>query len=65
MFPSCLTGVEFSTWSPGLIGNVMCCRLWAGVAPRVLWIAIGGFIFLGAYDGVKRILTRRQQGGEA
>ncbi|XP_067931951.1 mitochondrial S-adenosylmethionine carrier protein-like [Watersipora subatra] len=33
--------------------------LWAGVLPRVLWISIGGFIFLGVYDTAKYYLGRR------
>lgn len=32
--------------------------LYAGAAPRILWISIGGFIFLGSYDLVKASLTR-------
>ena len=31
--------------------------LFAGVAPRVLWISVGGAIFLGFYDGVKLLLN--------
>lgn len=36
--------------SEGLIG------LFKGVIPRTLWISLGGAIFLGGYDGFKRIL---------
>lgn len=32
--------------------------LFAGVVPRVIWIAIGGAIFLGVYDKVKDSLNR-------
>lgn len=28
----------------------VCCRMFAGVVPRVLWISFGGFVFLGAYE---------------
>ena len=27
-----------------------------GIGPRVCWISIGGFIFLGAYEGVRNII---------
>ena len=29
---------------------LLLCRLFAGVVPRVLWISLGGFVFLGAYE---------------
>ena len=29
----------------------------AGVVPRVSWISIGGFVFLGAYEQSKATLT--------
>ena len=32
--------------------------LWAGVLPRVMWISIGGFIFLGVYDSAKFYLSK-------
>lgn len=32
--------------------------LFAGVLPRVMWISIGGAIFLGAYEKAKIVLTR-------
>ena len=32
-------------------------QLFAGVTPRVTWIALGGFIFLGAYDQTKILLN--------
>lgn len=30
--------------------------LFAGVLPRTIWMGIGGFIYLGAYDKVKKVL---------
>lgn len=36
-------------------------RLFSGVVPRVLWISIGGFVFFGAYEGVKSRLERWTQ----
>ncbi|KAI8820861.1 mitochondrial carrier domain-containing protein [Fimicolochytrium jonesii] len=33
-------------------------RLFAGVGPRVMWISIGGSIFLGVYEGAKDFLVR-------
>ncbi|KAI8916704.1 mitochondrial carrier domain-containing protein [Powellomyces hirtus] len=32
-------------------------RLFAGIGPRVLWISIGGTIFLGAYEAVVNLLA--------
>ncbi|KAJ3003629.1 S-adenosylmethionine transporter [Thoreauomyces humboldtii] len=32
-------------------------RLFSGLGPRVLWISIGGSIFLGAYETVKNLLV--------
>lgn len=32
--------------------------LFRGVAPRVMWISIGGAIFLGVYERAKQILVR-------
>jgi solute carrier family 25 S-adenosylmethionine transporter 26 len=29
----------------------------AGVGPRVMWISIGGSIFLGAYDGAMKLCS--------
>jgi len=31
--------------------------LWSGFQPRVMWISIGGFVFFGAYEGFKRVLS--------
>lgn len=31
--------------------------LWKGIEPRVMWISIGGFVFFGAYEGSKQLLT--------
>ncbi|EWM25873.1 s-adenosylmethionine mitochondrial carrier protein [Nannochloropsis gaditana] len=31
--------------------------LFAGVAPRVMWITIGGFVYFGAYEEVRRLLS--------
>jgi solute carrier family 25 (mitochondrial S-adenosylmethionine transporter), member 26 len=31
--------------------------MWKGLAPRVMWISIGGFVFFGAYEESKAILT--------
>lgn len=28
-------------------------RLFAGLAPRVFWISIGGFVFFGSYETAK------------
>ena len=32
-------------------------RLFAGIIPRVLWISIGGAIFLGVYDKAIVVLS--------
>ncbi|TPX54805.1 hypothetical protein PhCBS80983_g05734 [Powellomyces hirtus] len=32
-------------------------RLFAGIGPRVLWISLGGTIFLGAYEAVVNLLA--------
>ncbi|XP_076231779.1 mitochondrial S-adenosylmethionine carrier protein-like isoform X2 [Calliopsis andreniformis] len=32
--------------------------LYAGVGPRVIWITMGGFIFFGAYEKAKTIVTK-------
>ena len=34
--------------------------LFAGIVPRVMWISIGGAIFLGVYDRVKTILMEKE-----
>ena len=31
--------------------------LFRGIEPRVMWIGIGGFVFFGAYEKTKQILT--------
>jgi solute carrier family 25 (mitochondrial S-adenosylmethionine transporter), member 26 len=31
--------------------------LFSGIQPRVMWISIGGFVFFGAYEGFKTILS--------
>lgn len=31
--------------------------LFSGVQPRVMWISIGGFVFFGAYEGFRRVVT--------
>ena len=31
-------------------------RLFAGFVARVLWISVGGFVFLGAYEKSKHLL---------
>uniref|UniRef100_H2Y959 Mitochondrial S-adenosylmethionine carrier protein n=1 Tax=Ciona savignyi TaxID=51511 RepID=H2Y959_CIOSA len=33
--------------------------LFSGVVPRVIWISVGGFVFLGMYDTTKHFLTSR------
>nr|ADD38430.1 S-adenosylmethionine mitochondrial carrier protein [Lepeophtheirus salmonis] len=33
--------------------------LFAGIVPRTMWMSIGGFIFFGAYEGVKDVLIRK------
>lgn len=30
--------------------------LLSGIQPRVMWISIGGFVFFGAYEGLKLVL---------
>jgi solute carrier family 25 S-adenosylmethionine transporter 26 len=32
-------------------------RLFSGVVPRVTWISIGGFVFFGAYEGTKKLMS--------
>ena len=32
------------------------CRLFAGFVPRVCWISLGGFIFLGAYEKSRHVI---------
>lgn len=34
--------------------------LWSGVVPRVMWISLGGFVFLGVYEGAKKVLEQDQ-----
>ena len=34
-------------------------KLFSGITPRVLWISIGGAIFLGVYDEFRNLLTNR------
>lgn len=31
-------------------------RLFAGVAPRVMWISLGGFVFFGSCEKCKKVL---------
>ena len=31
--------------------------LFAGVVPRTFWIGIGGFVFFGAYEKAKRVIS--------
>lgn len=31
--------------------------LFSGLAPRVMWITIGGFVYFGAYEEVRRLLS--------
>lgn len=31
-----------------------------GIGPRVMWISIGGFVFFGTYEQVKRLLLPLQ-----
>lgn len=33
-------------------------KFWSGLQPRVMWISIGGFVFFGAYEGLKSTLGR-------
>lgn len=33
--------------------------LFAGIAPRVMWIGLGGGIFFGCYERAKKFLTGR------
>lgn len=32
-------------------------KFWSGLQPRVMWISIGGFVFFGAYEGFKSLIT--------
>ena len=36
-------------------------RLFSGVGPRVLWIGLGGAVFLGGYETAKALLTKWEQ----
>ena len=38
-------------------------RLFSGVGPRVLWIGLGGAVFLGGYEMAKALLTKWEQRG--
>ena len=31
-------------------------RLFSGIIPRMIWLSIGGFVFLGAYDKARTVL---------
>lgn len=31
-------------------------RLFSGLAPRVFWISIGGFVFFGSYETAKGVI---------
>ena len=33
--------------------------LFAGIKPRVLWISVGGAIFIGSFEEYKRLMSRR------
>jgi solute carrier family 25 S-adenosylmethionine transporter 26 len=33
-------------------------KFFSGIAPRVMWISIGGFVFFGAYESSKRLIAR-------
>ena len=35
-------------------------RLFSGVGPRVLWIGLGGAVFLGGYEAARRIIERQR-----
>ena len=39
-----------------VVGNKCNFRLFSGVVPRVLWISVGGAIFLGVYEEFTIIL---------
>ena len=39
--------------------------LFAGVVPRVLWISLGGAVFLGVYEAAKKTLAGAAPGPEA
>ena len=32
-------------------------KFFSGIQPRVMWISIGGFVFFGAYEGFKTVVT--------
>lgn len=34
---------------------------WKGIGPRVMWIGIGGAVFLGSYQSVSNFIERRQE----
>lgn len=40
-------------------------RLFSGIGPRVLWISLGGFVFLGAYEQTRTILESRSAKSKA
>lgn len=35
------------------------CSLFAGSVPRITFVSVGGFIFLGAYEKVRRTLLSK------
>lgn len=39
-----------------VLADESAATFFSGVQPRVMWISIGGFVFFGAYEGMKRIL---------
>jgi len=43
-----------------IVKNEGARSLWSGVGPRTMWISIGGFVFFGTYEGVKKLLARSQ-----
>lgn len=42
-----------------IVAQIARFRLFAGVVPRVMWISLGGAIFLGGYDKTMQIMQER------
>lgn len=40
-----------------VVGEEGAATLLSGLQPRVMWISIGGFVFFGAYEGYKSVLS--------
>lgn len=53
------TGIAHTLTSLYKEGGFRC--LFSGVQPRVMWISIGGAIFIGSFEEYRRILARTMQ----